>query len=47
MLRTAFEQQFLGPWLVVVPGLLIMFMVLSFNLLGDGIRDAIGRERRN
>ena len=47
MLRTAFEQQFLGPWLVVVPGLLIMLMVLSFNLLGDGIRDAIGRERRS
>jgi len=47
MLRTAFEQQFLGPWLVVVPGLLIMLMVLSFNLLGDGIRDAIGHERRN
>ncbi|GEL21209.1 glutathione ABC transporter permease GsiD [Pseudonocardia sulfidoxydans NBRC 16205] len=45
MLRTAFEQQFLGPWLVVVPGLLIMCTVLSFNLLGDGIRDAIGRER--
>src|SRR5438045_8779333 len=27
------------PWLLFVPGLLIFFTVLSFNLVGDGLRD--------
>ena len=30
-----------NPWLVWVPGLLIFFTVLSFNLVGDGLRDAL------
>ncbi|HYA99045.1 MAG TPA: ABC transporter permease [Ktedonobacteraceae bacterium] len=29
------------PWLVMVPGFLIFFTVLSFNLVGDGLRDAL------
>jgi peptide/nickel transport system permease protein len=29
------------PWLLFVPGLLIFFTVLSFNLVGDGLRDAL------
>jgi peptide/nickel transport system permease protein len=29
------------PWLVIVPGLLIFITVLSFNLVGDGLRDAL------
>jgi ABC-type dipeptide/oligopeptide/nickel transport system permease subunit len=29
------------PWLVFIPGLLIFFTVLSFNLVGDGLRDAL------
>lgn len=28
------------PWLVTLPGLCILFVVLGFNLLGDGLRDA-------
>lgn len=28
-----------APWLAVFPGLAIMFGVLGFNLLGDGLRD--------
>lgn len=28
------------PWLSVTPGIAIMLTVLSFNLLGDGVRDA-------
>lgn len=31
----------INPWLVFVPGLLIFFTVLSFNLVGDGLRDAL------
>src|SRR2546425_11471057 len=30
-----------APWLVFVPALLIFFTVLSFNLVGDGLRDAL------
>jgi ABC-type dipeptide/oligopeptide/nickel transport system permease subunit len=29
------------PWLVIWPGLAIFFTVLSFNLFGDGLRDAL------
>jgi len=29
------------PWLVLVPGFLIFATVLSFNLVGDGLRDAL------
>jgi ABC-type dipeptide/oligopeptide/nickel transport system permease subunit len=28
------------PWLMVWPGLAILFTTLAFNLLGDGLRDA-------
>ncbi|HXZ05115.1 MAG TPA: ABC transporter permease, partial [Ktedonobacteraceae bacterium] len=31
----------IDPWLVLVPGFLIFFTVLSFNLMGDGLRDAL------
>ena len=31
----------LQPWLVWTPALLIVMTVLSFNLLGDGLRDAL------
>ena len=30
-----------APWLVVWPGLAILITVFAFNLLGDGLRDAI------
>lgn len=30
-----------APWLVIFPGLAIMITVFAFNLLGDGLRDAI------
>ena len=30
-----------SPWLVSLPGLCILIVVLSFNLLGDGLRDAL------
>ncbi|MGD1908858.1 MAG: ABC transporter permease [Leptolyngbyaceae cyanobacterium] len=31
----------LQPWLIWPPALLIVLTVLSFNLLGDGLRDAL------
>lgn len=30
-----------GPWITFVPGALIGLSVMSFNLLGDGLRDAL------
>jgi len=30
-----------APWLVVFPGLAIMITIFAFNLLGDGLRDAM------
>ncbi len=30
-----------APWLVIFPGLAIMVTVFAFNLLGDGLRDAL------
>jgi len=41
MLGTERNQVFTAPHLVFFPGLAIMMTVLSFNLLGDGLRDAI------
>lgn len=29
-----------SPWMVTLPGLCILFVVLGFNLFGDGLRDA-------
>ncbi|MEM6610841.1 MAG: ABC transporter permease [Cyanobacteria bacterium P01_C01_bin.72] len=31
----------LQPWLIIPPAVLIILTVLSFNLLGDGLRDAL------
>jgi len=30
-----------SPWMVTLPGLCILIVVLGFNLLGDGLRDAL------
>lgn len=35
------ENVFIAPWLVIFPGLTILLIALGFNLLGDGIRDAL------
>ncbi|WP_043363915.1 ABC transporter permease [Belnapia sp. F-4-1] len=41
MLNSA--QRFLtqAPWLAIFPGLAIFLVVLAFNLMGDGLRDAL------
>jgi peptide/nickel transport system permease protein len=35
-----------APWLVLVPGVTVMLTVLGFNLLGEGLRDALDPLRR-
>lgn len=37
----------LNPWISIGPGLAIMLAVLGFNLLGDGLRDALDPRLRN
>jgi peptide/nickel transport system permease protein len=34
-------HMFTSPWMVIFPGISIMFLVLGFNLIGDGLRDAL------
>lgn len=41
MLNTAKNYMDNAPWMAVWPGLSIFLLVLSFNLLGDGLRDAL------
>jgi ABC-type dipeptide/oligopeptide/nickel transport system permease subunit len=41
MLGSERNQVFTAPHLVFFPGIAIMITVLAFNLLGDGLRDAI------
>jgi ABC-type dipeptide/oligopeptide/nickel transport system permease subunit len=41
MLGMERSQVFTAPHLVFFPGLAIMLTVLAFNLLGDGVRDAM------
>jgi ABC-type dipeptide/oligopeptide/nickel transport system permease subunit len=41
MLGTERNQVFTAPHLVIFPGIAIMITVLAFNLLGDGLRDAM------
>jgi peptide/nickel transport system permease protein len=35
-----------APWLILVPGLMLMLTVLGFNLMGDGLRDALDPQQR-
>jgi peptide/nickel transport system permease protein len=41
-------QRFLSnaPWLAIFPGVAIFLTVMSFNLLGDGLRDALDPRER-
>jgi peptide/nickel transport system permease protein len=46
MLGAERNQVFTAPHLVFFPGLAIMLTVLGFNLLGDGLRDALDPRQR-
>ena len=41
------EYLLFDPWLITIPGLMLFLLVLSVNLLGDGIRDVTAPEGRN
>ncbi len=46
MLNTARSYIDQAPWMAVWPGVSIFLLVLSFNLLGDGLRDALDPRQR-
>jgi ABC-type dipeptide/oligopeptide/nickel transport system permease subunit len=46
MLSDATQWYQVDPWFMVVPGLAIFVTVLSFNLFGDGLRDALDPRAR-
>jgi peptide/nickel transport system permease protein len=46
MLNTAKGYIDNAPWMAIWPGLAIFLLVLSFNLLGDGLRDALDPRQR-
>lgn len=46
MLSDSYRYYEQAPWLVLGPGLAILAMVLGFNLLGDGLRDALDPKTR-
>jgi peptide/nickel transport system permease protein len=45
MIQEAYQYVLSDPWATIVPGVAIAITVLAFNLVGDGLRDALGRER--
>ncbi|MCB9947658.1 MAG: ABC transporter permease [Rhodospirillaceae bacterium] len=46
MIREGFEKILDTPWLSVFPGLAILLVVFSLNLIGDGLRDVIDPKTR-
>ena len=46
MVAEAKEFMLFSPWMIMVPGAAIFVLVLSINLLGDGIRDITAPEGR-
>jgi peptide/nickel transport system permease protein len=36
-----------APWTMIFPGISIMLTVLGFNLMGDGLRDALDPRMKN
>jgi peptide/nickel transport system permease protein len=47
MIQVGFQYLELAPWLVMAPGTVIFMAVLGFNLLGDGLREALDPQLRH
>ena len=46
MLTDANEYLQVAPWLAIVPGIAIVISALGFNLIGDGLREALDPKLR-
>lgn len=47
MIAEGREYIAVAPWVVVAPGLALMLTVLSFNFLGDGLRDVLDPKNKD
>lgn len=47
MVSEAKNQLLFRPWMIAIPGGALVVLILSINLLGDAIRDAVSLERRS
>ncbi|MCY8234061.1 nickel transporter permease [Priestia endophytica] len=47
MLADSKQYLIQAPWTMIFPGIAIMLVVLGFNLLGDGLRDALDPRMKN
>ncbi|MFT3688840.1 ABC transporter permease [Paenirhodobacter sp.] len=47
MISEGKEMLLFEPWLITIPGVALFFLVLSINMIGDGIRDVTAPEGRN
>ena len=46
MVSEAKGLMFFDPWLITIPGVALFLLVLSINMLGDGLRDVTAPENR-
>jgi peptide/nickel transport system permease protein len=47
MISEAKGLMFFDPWLISIPGVALFLLVLSINMLGDGLRDVTAPENRS
>ncbi len=47
MVTDARTYMVVAPWMILAPGIMIIFSVLSLNLLGDGLRDLLDPHLKN
>jgi peptide/nickel transport system permease protein len=46
MLANVNDYLAVGPFLAIIPGVAIIISVLGFNLIGDGLREALDPKLR-
>ena len=37
---------YIAPWTMIAPGVMVVLVVVSLNLLGDGLRDTLDPRNR-
>lgn len=46
MVSDAYAYLLQAPWLAMIPGICIIILIISFNVVGDGLRDALDSRLR-
>jgi peptide/nickel transport system permease protein len=46
MIAEGKDYMFFSPWVIMIPGTALFVLVLGINLVGDGLRNLLGTERR-